>query len=168
MRLALSISRVLSIVALASFAGAVTVPGADTPSFYLPLRTSGGTGDYASLTGNGPIGVFYFFQGRLTASSPSGDTNTQRPLISGDPVSTGCTTYGPLGFVQGSSTNKCALFDAFQIQPDTENSQLGAGLTFNYVGGFYACGSGQDVWYKVHPEDGPSDCTSITLWTVPV
>ena len=35
MRLTLSLSRVLSIAALASFAGAKFVPGADTPLFYL-------------------------------------------------------------------------------------------------------------------------------------
>ena len=41
------------------------------------------------------------------------------------------------------------MFNTFGIQSDTENSQLGAQLTFNYVGGFYACGSGQDVGVDV-------------------
>ena len=37
------------------------------------------------------------------------------------------------------------MYNTFSIQSDTENSQLGAQLSFNSVGGFYACGSGQDV-----------------------
>jgi len=43
MRLTLSISEILSIAALASFAGAVRVPGADTPSFYF-VASSNTTG----------------------------------------------------------------------------------------------------------------------------
>ncbi|KAF8326952.1 hypothetical protein F5887DRAFT_230113 [Amanita rubescens] len=181
MRLTLSIPRILSIAVLASFAGAVRVPNADTPSFYfvassaatgpnlLPLRTSGGAGGYATLTGSGPIGVFYFYQGVLTAAAAPGSTSTTRALIGAIPLSTGCTTYGPLGFA-GSSSDKCAKYSSFQIQSDTENSQLGAQLTFNYVGGFYACGSGKDVWYQASPTSGPPGltCTPIALWTVPL
>ncbi len=43
MRLTLSISRILLIAALASFAGAVRVPNADTPSFYF-VASSASTG----------------------------------------------------------------------------------------------------------------------------
>ncbi|KAF8328745.1 hypothetical protein F5887DRAFT_1006844 [Amanita rubescens] len=153
MHFPLSVSQVLSVAALVSLAGAVVVPGASTPSFYLvastnattganllPLRTTGGANGYATLTGNGPIGVFYFYQGALTAASGS---TTEKALIAAIPASD-CTTYGQLGFAQ-STSDKCALFNTFSIQSDTENSQLGAQLSFNSVGGFYACGSGQDV-----------------------
>ena len=81
------------------------------------------------------------------------------------------------------------MFNSFQIQSDTENSQLGAQLVFNYVGSFYACGSGQDVgvdvqfvvcivfaddlfqvWYQADATDGPPglQCSPINLYTVPV
>ncbi len=81
------------------------------------------------------------------------------------------------------------MYNSFQIQSDTENSQLGAQLTFNYVGGFYACGSGKDVgvdiqlvvcriftnkcfqvWYQASPTSGPPglQCSPIALWTVPL
>ena len=101
------------------------------------MRTTGGANGYATLTGTGPIGVLYFYQGALTAAPgiPA--------LIAAIPLSD-CSTYGQLGFAQDDS-DKCALYNTFDIQSDTENSQLGAQLTFNYVGGFYACGSGQDV-----------------------
>ncbi|KAF8345105.1 hypothetical protein F5887DRAFT_229733 [Amanita rubescens] len=198
MRLTLPISRLISIVASASFAGAVTVPGASTPSFYLvassnttgpnllPLQTSGGAGGYATLTGSGPIGVFYFYQGVLTAAPAPGSTATQRALIGAVPLSGGCSTYGQLGFVVGSSSDECALYNTFSIQSDTESSLLGSQLSFNSVGGFYACGSGQDVgvdvqcriftndyfqvWYQASPTSGPPglQCAPIALWTVPV
>lgn len=160
----------------------VVPPGASTPLFYLvassadqgsnllPLRMSGGTSDFASLAGRGPIGQFYFFQGRLTALDPSSNTNPSpyHPQISTILGSTGCSTYGPLGFIQQSSSNKCSRFDTFQLQSNTENGQLGARLVFNFIGGFYACGTGRDVWYKVSPEDGPSNCSPVILHTVPV
>lgn len=158
----------------------VVVPGADTPLFYLssssssldsnllPLRISGGAGNYATLTGTGPIGKLYFFQGQLTGQDPAGTTSTYRPYISGIPTASGCTDYGPLGFIQGSGTDKCAVFNSFQIQSDTENSQLGAKLVFNFQGGFHACGAGRDIWYKVSPNDGPSDCHEVDLYTIPV
>ncbi|KXN88393.1 hypothetical protein AN958_07375 [Leucoagaricus sp. SymC.cos] len=165
-----------------STASAVTVPGADTPTFYLvsssgnaasnllPLRTDGGAGGYATLTGTGPIGQFYFYQGKLVAAPRPGSTSTQRPLIGSVLSPTGCTAYGSLGFAEGSSTNKCARYDSFYIQSDPENAQLGAKLTFNFVGGFYACGGNQDVWYLADPNNGPGglQCQPIDLWTVPV
>ncbi|PFH47143.1 hypothetical protein AMATHDRAFT_50519 [Amanita thiersii Skay4041] len=175
-------SALLSAAALFSVTSAVVVPGADTPEFYLvassgnsganllPLRTNGGAGGYATLTGSGPIGKFYFYQGKLVAAI-DGSTATQRPLIGSVLGPTGCTTYGSLGFTQGSSSNKCARYDSFYIRSNEQNSQLGAKLTFNWVGEFYACGSAQDVWYKVNPDDGPggvSPCNRIDLYTVPV
>ncbi|KAH9475104.1 hypothetical protein JR316_0012215 [Psilocybe cubensis] len=159
----------------------VVIPGASTPLFYfvssspsspsnlLPLRLNGGSGGYATLTGTSPIGQFYFAQGRLTALDPAGSTSlTYMPLLGSQLGPSGCSTYGQLGFVQGASSNKCARYDGFQIQSNIENSQLGAQLVINYVGGFYACGDGKDVWYKLSPGDGPSDCSPITLYTVPV
>jgi hypothetical protein len=104
------------------------------------LRTTGGANGYATLTGDGPIGVLYFYQGALTAATGS---TTQKALIAAIPASD-CTTYGQLGFAQ-STSDKCALYNTFSLQSDTENSQLGAQLSFNSVGGFYACGSGRDV-----------------------
>ncbi len=86
----------------------------------------------------------------MTAAPAPGSTSTQRANIGAILGSTGCSTYGQLGFVTGSSSDKCAKYNSFQIQSDTENSQLGAQLTFNYVGGFYACGSGKDVGVDVH------------------
>ncbi|KAF7760999.1 hypothetical protein Agabi119p4_10408 [Agaricus bisporus var. burnettii] len=65
-------------------------------------------------------------------------------------------------------TNKCARYNSFHIQSNTENAQLGARLSFNYFGQFYACGSGEDVWYKTTSSEGPGDCTAIDLYTVPV
>jgi len=158
----------------------IVPPGASTPEFYLvassenpsanllPLRTEGGANGYATLTGTGAIGQFYFFQGVLTGVPRPSRTSTLRPDIGAILGPTSCSTYGPLGFTESSSSDKCALFSTFGISSDSENSQLGAKLNFNNVGGFYACGDGQDVWYKVSPEDGPSDCSSIDLWTVPV
>jgi len=155
----------------------VVVPGASTPLFYLvsssanaafnllPLRLNGGTGGYSSLTGSGPIGQFYFFQGNFVALD-STESSTDRGLIGAVPESSGCTAYGPLGF-SSSSSDKCAIYNGFELQSDTENSQLGAALVFNFVGGFYACGSG-DVVYKDTATDGPSGCSPIDLYTVPV
>ncbi|KIM36401.1 hypothetical protein M413DRAFT_449124 [Hebeloma cylindrosporum] len=155
------------------------VPGADTPEFYLvsssqstqanllPLRLSGGSNGYASLTGSGPIGVYYFYQGKFVGAQISTPALSSPALIGAIPISSGCSTYGPLGFA-GSSSDKCAIRDTFGIQSNTENSQLGAKLVFNSVGGFYACGSGLDVWYKVAAGDGPTGCSPIDLYTVPV
>jgi hypothetical protein len=109
------------------------------------LRISGGTDDFATFTGIGPIGQLYFDQGKLVAQDPNGSTNVYKPFVSAIPSSSGAPRMDSLGFIQGSTTNKCASFDNFQIQSDTENSQLGAALVFNYQGGFYACGPSQDV-----------------------
>ena len=102
-----------------------------------PLRI--GTGNLATLTGSGPIGKFHFIEGQFLAANPSGGSNNYAPFISGSPVGGGCSSYGPLAFVQGKSGNVCAQYESFQIQSDTENSQLGAQLVFNFVGGFFAC-----------------------------
>jgi len=110
-----------------------------------PLRLNGGAGGYSSLTGSGPIGQFYFQSGKLVALDPAGTSNNYRTLIGSVLGSTGCSTYGALGFTQGSSSNKCARYDTFQIQSNTENSQLGAKMVFNYEGGFYACTASKDV-----------------------
>ncbi|PPQ84418.1 hypothetical protein CVT24_009815 [Panaeolus cyanescens] len=169
-----------SLALLVSMVSAARVPNADTPTFYLvsssqtagsnllPLRINGGSGGYSTLKGTGPIGQFYFYQGHLVALDPNGSTSTYRPNIGRVLGSTGCSTYGNLGFVQGSSSNKCAKYDGFQIQVDPENGQLGSRLTVDFTGAFYSCGAGEDVVYKVNPNDGPSGCNRIDLWTVPV
>jgi len=158
----------------------LVIPGASTPVFYLvsssssepanllPLRLTGGAGGYSTLTGSGPIGKFYFYQGYFVVSD-STPTILDRVLIGSQPYALGCTPYGQLGS-STSSSDYCAQYNSFEIQSDTENSQLGAFLVFNYVGGFYACGSGQDVWYLADPTDGPSglQCSPINLYTVPV
>ena len=90
--------------------------------------------------------MFYFYQGVLTAA-PAGSTVTQPAVIAAIPESD-CTTYGQLGFVTDSS-DYCAMYNTFSIQSDTESSELGSQLAFNSVGGFYACGSGQDVGVDV-------------------
>ncbi|KDR71544.1 hypothetical protein GALMADRAFT_213838 [Galerina marginata CBS 339.88] len=154
-----------------------TIPNADTPLFYLvasspssvnllPLRmTSGGGGGLASFLGSGTPALFYFWQGQLTAIDPSG--STYRPLIDSHQDANGCQNFGALAFVQGGSTNKCASYSSFQLQSNNQDSQLGAQLVFNYVGGFYACSSGQEVWYKINESDGPSGCQPVNLYTVP-
>ncbi|KAJ3502687.1 hypothetical protein NLJ89_g8770 [Agrocybe chaxingu] len=155
-----------SVAALLSGAASVVLPGADTPLFYLvasspvssanllPLRINGSSFGYSALSGSGPIGQFYFQQGRLRGHDTAGSTALQyfMPLISSQLTSTGCTTYGPLGFFPGPSTNKCARYEYFGIQSNIENSQLGAKL----------------VWYKVDAADGPTECSPIELYTVPV
>jgi hypothetical protein len=114
------------------------------------------------------------------------ESSTDRANIGAIPVSSGCSTYGPLGF-SASSTDKCAMYDSFYIKSNPENAQLGAKLVFNWVGGFYACGYSRDVgvdvqfvvcriftdefsqvWYKVARDDGPAGCSAIDLYTVPV
>ncbi|TFK61092.1 hypothetical protein BDN72DRAFT_890235 [Pluteus cervinus] len=172
----------LTLLSLTAVKG-VVIPGAASPVFYLvasssasgsnllPLRINGGSGGYSTLAGSGPIGYFYFYQGVLTEAPPpyppSPTTVTSRATLGFIPISTGCSTYGQLGF-SSSSSDKCASYSTFGISSDNENSQLGAQLVYNYVGGFYSCGSGKDVWYKVNTGDGPSGCDPIGLWTVPV
>ncbi|CAA7266674.1 unnamed protein product [Cyclocybe aegerita] len=156
-----------------------TVPNADTPLFYLvssskspanllPVRmSSGGGGGLATLKGSGVPAQLYFYQGTLTVYDPNNNTFPYRPLVNSIQDASGCQSFGALVFVQGTSTNKCARYSSFQIQSNAENSQLGAELVFNYVGGFYACGSGQEIWYKINASDGPSGCDLIHLYTVP-
>ncbi|KAF8800741.1 GPI-anchored small secreted protein [Phlegmacium glaucopus] len=161
----------------------VTVPGADTPSFYLvssslnesanllPLRMPGGSSRYATLTGSGAIGQYYVYQGRLVASDPADTSSTYQPIIVASPTVTGCTTYGILRFLQGGGYSfGCPEFDSprFQLEPNNETSPLGAKLVFGFSGEFYACGISQDIWYKERLEDGPPDCSAIDLYTVPV
>jgi hypothetical protein len=153
----------------------LTIPNADTPVFYLvssstsssnllvskvhalihfatafssvfqPLRMNSAGSGSASLLGSGPPAQFYFYQGQLTVYDPNGNIFPYRPLINSAQISTGCETFGALVFVQGSSTNKCARSTSFQIQSNGQDSQLGAELVFNFVGGFYSCNSGQEV-----------------------
>jgi len=165
--------------ALPALVWSATVPNADTPLFYLvstsasspnllPLRMpGGGGGGSASLLGSGTPALFYFWQGQLTVYDPNGNTFPYRPLINTVQVATGCTNFGALDFVEGTSTNKCASYSSFQLQSNQQDSQLGAELVFNYVGGFYACNSGSEVWYKINSSDGPSNCVPIHLYTVP-
>ncbi|KAF9481485.1 hypothetical protein BDN70DRAFT_876275 [Pholiota conissans] len=168
-----------ALVTLPTLAWSVSVPNADTPVFYLvssstsssnllPVRMSSTGNGYASLTGTGVPAQFYFYQGRLTIYDPNNNSLPYFPLINSfqnDVAS--CDTFGALVFVQGGSSNKCAKSSSFQIQSNGQNSQLGAELVFNYVGGFYSCSNGQEVFYKLNPSDGPTGCDRIHLWTVP-
>lgn len=165
---------------------AVTLPNADTPLFYLvatgpessgvnhlPLRLRGGTNwDASLLTGDGPIGKFHFWQGRLVAPDLNNQFNgiDQLPYINTQQTGAGsCATHGRLQITQaGGSTNKCASWNSFWLHSNEENSQLGAKLTFNWRGDFYVCGADKQVYYKVDAADGPQDCVKIDLYTVPV
>ena len=172
---------------LITLVSSVVVPGASTPIFYLvastssapaanllvrdfhllwspkfietfylqPLRLTGGANGYTTLSGSGPIGKFYFYQGKFVALD-STQSSTDRGNIGAVPLSSGCSTYGQLGF-SPSSSDKCANYNTFNIQSDTENSQLGAFLVFNFVGGFYACGSGNDVCVAIN-------CVVTSYW----
>ncbi|KAF8884645.1 GPI-anchored small secreted protein [Infundibulicybe gibba] len=160
----------------------ITLPNADTPLFHLvssssnaeanllPLRTSGGSNGGAALKGSGPIGQFYFLQGNFVAFDQTLPTTspTFRPLINSVLTGNGCTPGGSLIFVQGFGSNKCARSGNFWIHSNEENSQLGANLVQNWVGGFYACGTSLDVRYEVSPADVPAGCTAVDLYTVPV
>ncbi|KAF8884641.1 GPI-anchored small secreted protein [Infundibulicybe gibba] len=180
--------RLLSLATLAiapSLVFSIRVPNSDTPLFYLSSSSQSASADlpvtpsyerrlkwWSSLTGPGPIGKFYFAQGKLVAVDPNGPPQTPNPtltsLISATLGPTGCTTAGALVFVQSSSSNKCARQvqpGQFVLQSDQENSQLGASLVPT-SGAFYACGS--DVWYKGPVDDGPAGCNPISLYTVPV
>ncbi|KAF8731272.1 hypothetical protein AX14_004972 [Amanita brunnescens Koide BX004] len=175
----LSILRILSIAALA-ITSIVGVSGAH--SFYLisrtnggidnllPLRISGGTDGFATLTGDGPIGKFLVVGGNLTAANSQSLSNPFNAFINGSPNGPGCTPDGPLGFqgAQSISSNPCAQTQTFEIWSYSKDKKLGAQLVFNpFLGGtFYACGG--DVWYKISRTDSPPGCTPISLWTVPV
>ena len=156
------------LAALPSLVYAIVPPGASTPLFYLVSSSSTSSANLLvsppsslfspththpvtqpvhldgtlSASSSSPPAQFYFSQGSLYALSSS--TSPYRVLISLSPSSTGCTTYGGLGFVQDSSSNKCASYSGFQIQSNGQNSQLGAQLVVNFQGGFYEC-SGNTV-----------------------
>lgn len=108
---------------------------------------AGGGGGSASLLGSGTPALFYFYQGQLTVYDPNGNSFPYRPLINTVQGASGCGNFGALQFVQGTSTNKCASYSSFQLQSNQQDSQLGAELVFNYVGGFYACNSGVEVCF---------------------
>ncbi len=72
-----------------------------------------GTGNLATLTGAGPILKFNFIQGQFLAADPSGSSNNYTPFISGSLIGVGCSAFGPLEFVQGKSSNKCAQYQSF-------------------------------------------------------
>lgn len=154
-----------------------------------PVRHRGSSANYYSiLTGNGPIAKFFFQSGRLVAlnpTDPQGSTHAWVPIINTSLTANGCATFGQLGLIYGGSTNKCASYNTFGLQSNEENSQLGAHLVFNWTGGLHVCGAEKEVrysprfehvnaddshqvWYKLSPSDGPSDCTPIELYTVPV
>ncbi|KAJ2925994.1 hypothetical protein H1R20_g11103, partial [Candolleomyces eurysporus] len=159
---------------------ALVIPNADTPSFYFvatspdnstprPVRI-GPDGLYTTLSGSGTAIQAYFFQGYLTGALDKSGSPTYHPFLNTSPGEGGsCTTFGQLGYSGlGYSTNKCASFSWFQIQSNPENSQLGAKLTYNYVGGFYSCGPDENIWYKQNAHDGPQNCSPVDLYTVPV
>ncbi|KAJ2920058.1 hypothetical protein MD484_g291, partial [Candolleomyces efflorescens] len=160
---------------------ALVLPNADTPSFYLiavslgtsavrPVRFDS-TGSGASLGGNGFPVQYYFYQGQLRSTHErSGDPNYRVYVNSGFTNSGSCATYGTLGYLQGNyiSSNKCASYPNFQLQANQQNSQLGSRLTANYVGGFFSCGSDEQIVYKQNEWDGPSNCYPVDLYTVPV
>ncbi|RXW18115.1 hypothetical protein EST38_g7739 [Candolleomyces aberdarensis] len=170
----------LLVAALPAAINAVRVPNSDTPLFnliatgcdscgndYKLVRLNGGA---TVLTGTGPIAAFYFSQGDLLAVNPS-TSNSQpyRALINTQQTSAGdCATYGQFGTVLGSSTNKCATYRPFSLTSFPENAQLGAMLTFNGTdGAFYCCPMTPEVYYKANPDDGPSGCTEIQMFTIP-
>jgi len=96
-----------------------------------------------SLTGSNPPGKFYFDDTgvlRVTPTNP-GDIPAHA-FISSTPDAQGCTLYGGLAFVVGSSSNKCQRDGTFTLQP---NAQLGSKLAFDGGSGFYACGDALDV-----------------------
>ncbi|KAF8641744.1 hypothetical protein AX16_009821 [Volvariella volvacea WC 439] len=168
----------LGALVLPSAVNAYVPPGADTPAFnlvsssttgslnLLPLRFDPNNG-LTTLSGSFPVAVFYFKQGRLTVAPAPGGFSERRPLIDTKQIGVAtCATYGAFQFVEGGTTNKCASFNSFYIQSNPENAQLGARLTFNWVGGFYGCGADKAVHYKINPGDGEQGCNPIDLWTV--
>ncbi|KAG8969906.1 hypothetical protein FRC03_000152 [Tulasnella sp. 419] len=125
-------------------------PRRDTPNFYLtavssdanyhlkPLRVDGVDGSL----GSGTMGKFYFDGGKLRADgiNPPFPPMGYISLIYGG---TSCGPNGPLNFLTGSSSNKCATSTGFSLASYNQNSQLGAQLVFNNAGTFYACSGGK-------------------------
>jgi hypothetical protein len=88
----------------------------------------------------------YFYQGHLRCSlDRTGDPNYRAYINTGFTNTGSCATYGKLGYLQGSTTNKCATYPNFQLQANQQNAQLGSRLTVNHVGGFFACGPDEEV-----------------------
>lgn len=109
-----------------------------------PVRIVGGTEGNATLSGNAPIGEFYFFENIFVTVNSTRDAQ-DTVYIGAVTTPSGCTTYGPLSFTLKDGRDDCSNENSFNIRPDEENKQLGAYLVFNFVGGFYACGSEKDV-----------------------
>ncbi|KAF8889418.1 hypothetical protein CPB84DRAFT_1849367 [Gymnopilus junonius] len=163
-----------ALISLATCVSSVTLPGASSPLFYLVVSSSSSTTNLAplrldaTLTGTTPVVQFYFnSQGLLSLIDPTTNTNYNAIVNSGF-NGNDCSPDGAIVFVQGSSSNKCSRTQGFEIQSDTEDSQLGSQLVFNFVGGFYACGNDQAVWYEANATDAPSGCLPISLYTIPV
>ncbi|KAJ2920057.1 hypothetical protein MD484_g290, partial [Candolleomyces efflorescens] len=160
---------------------ALVFPGADGPSFYL-IAVSLGTSSVrpvlfdsssgaVTLQDNGPKfpAQNYFQQGHLRCSlDRTGDPNYRAYIDTGFTGTGSCATFGKLGYLEGSTTNKCATYPKFQLQANKENAQLGSRLTINHVGGFFACGPDEEIWYKQNEWDGPTNCMPFDLYTVPV
>lgn len=172
----------LSAVICAIFTVGVSVSGsplearADIPDFFLvvssndpatnlkPVRYAA-NGYSTTLGGTGLPIKFNFAGGDLQTS----ETVIHRGYIS-FPTGPTCATYGPLDLVVGSSSNKCANHIGFGLSSFQYNSQLGAELVYRYTGGFYACGSDQQIYYKTSPSNGQPglSCSLVHLYTVPV
>ncbi|KAF9542274.1 hypothetical protein CPC08DRAFT_756070, partial [Agrocybe pediades] len=113
----------LTFASLAASAVSIVVPNADTP-----LQR-------------------FKFTWRLTALDPEGSLFNYLTTFGSEYLgpSGGCSTYGSLGFFPGAGSNKCARYGTgFYLHSNEENSQLGATLVYNWVGGFYACGSSKE------------------------
>ncbi|KAJ2929931.1 hypothetical protein H1R20_g7183, partial [Candolleomyces eurysporus] len=123
---------------------AVTVPGADTPLFYLVA------------TGPDSAGVNFLVRPILYLSPQNTNGSIAGILVNPTVLLLTLSKRAPEhALPMGNSSNP-------------ENSQLGAKVTFNWVGGFYVCGTNKEVYYKVNSADGPTGCTPIDLYTLPV
>ncbi|KAG8921761.1 hypothetical protein FRC03_003403 [Tulasnella sp. 419] len=158
-----------AVVVPSALASAIVPRQRNTPDFYL-VAVSSNTNYHLK-----PL-LFNNYAASLTTGTPAvgyvdGGINFRIELpnqtygyISGSQIANGCNPDGPLLFVVGSSSNKCAKGNPFAIQSYDQNAQLGAKLVFNWTGSFYACSGGAVYWYSGTPGSG---CSAITLWTVP-
>jgi hypothetical protein len=90
--------------------------------------------------------------------------STARTYISYSPTGAGCSTDGPLNFVSGTSTNKCASPLYFYLQANTRMSSLGSQLVNNWKGGFWACGLDYTVRFLYFlPSPHPADLNADLL-----